>query len=147
MDGLGITVLLNSHQIITRGLGRILVAGVTDYNAGHFITSHTSDPNKAISGAPESDVRILLAHQPRSIFAATRAGFDLQISGHTHGGQMYPWQFLVYLQQPYLAGLNLHEDKTWVYVTRGAGYWGPPLRIGAPSEIALITLTKPHQFT
>jgi len=143
IDRLGFTVLLNSHRIIKRGSGRILLAGITDYNAGLFNASHTSDPNKAISGAPESSIKILLAHQPRSIFASAKAGFDLQISGHTHGGQIYPWQFLVYLQQPYLAGLNLHEEKTWVYVSRGTGYWGPPLRLGAPSEITAITLTNP----
>jgi predicted MPP superfamily phosphohydrolase len=142
VDRLGFTVLLNSHRIIKRGSGSILLAGVTDYNAGRFNASHTSDPNRAIYGAPESNVKILLAHQPRSIFASAKAGFDLQISGHTHGGQIYPWQFLVYLQQPYLAGLNLHEE-TWVYVSRGTGYWGPPLRLGAPSEIAVITLTNP----
>jgi len=141
VDRLGFTVLLNSHEIITRGSGNILLAGVTDYNAGRFFANHASDPNRAISGAPESSVRILLAHQPRSIFASTKVGFDLQISGHTHGGQIYPWQFLVHLQQPYLAGLNLHEE-TWVYVSRGTGYWGPPLRIGAPSEIAVIRLTN-----
>jgi len=82
-----------------------------------------------------------MAHQPRSIFASAKSGFDLQLSGHTHGGQFYPWQFLVGLQQPYLAGLYQH-DRTWVYVSRGTGYWGPPIRLGAPSEITVITLTK-----
>jgi len=146
IDRLGLTVLLNEHQIIRHGGAGILVAGITDYNAGLFVKDHVSDPNKAIAGAPESIVKILLAHQPRSIFASAKIGFDLQISGHTHGGQFYPWQFLVGLQQPYLAGLYRH-DRTWVYVSRGTGYWGPPIRLGAPSEITVITLTKQKQTT
>ena len=88
-----------------------------------------------------SAVKVLLAHQPRSIFAAVEAGCDLQISGHTHGGQFYPWNMVVDWIQPYLKGLHLHES-TWIYVSRGTGYWGPPLRLGVPSEITLIRLTK-----
>jgi len=141
---LGLTVLLNEHRIIRHNTGRILLAGVTDYNAGRFFSGHVSDPNKAISGAPESNVKILLAHQPRSIFSSGKVGFDLQISGHTHGGQFFPWQFLVGLQQPYLAGLHQY-NKTWIYVSRGTGYWGPPIRLGAPAEITEIMLTKKHQ--
>lgn len=141
VDRLGFHVLLNEHHVVKHGSGRILLAGVTDYNAGEFIRSQISDPAKAIAGAAVSDVKILLAHQPRTIFAASKAGFDLQISGHTHGGQFFPWQFLVCLQQPFLAGLYAYE-KTQIYVSRGTGYWGPPLRLGAPSEITLIRLTK-----
>ncbi len=141
VDRLGLKVLLNEHQIIRHGAADILIAGITDYNAGLFVDDHVSDPNKAVSGAPEPIAKILLAHQPRSIFASAKAGFDLQICGHTHGGQFYPWQFFVGLQQPYLAGLYQH-DGTWVYVSRGSGYWGPPIRLGAPSEITVITLTN-----
>ncbi len=86
-------------------------------------------------------VRVLLAHQPRSIFTAAKAGFDLQISGHTHGGQYFPGNLLVALVQPYIAGLHLYK-KTWIYVSRGTGYWGPPLRLGAPSEITSIRLVR-----
>jgi len=82
---------------------------------------------------------VLLAHQPRSAPAARAAGFDLQLSGHTHGGQFLPWNFLVRLQQPFTAGLA-RLGKLWVYTSRGTGYWGPPLRLGAPSEITLLTL-------
>lgn len=141
IDRLGLTVLLNEHQVIRHGASDILVAGITDYNAGLFMDDHISDPNKALSGAPDGVVKILLAHQPRSIFASAKAGFDLQISGHTHGGQFYPWQLFVGLQQPYLAGLYRH-DGSWIYVSRGTGYWGPPVRLGAPSEISVIKLTK-----
>ena len=138
---LGFEVLLNQHRILEHGEGRILLAGVTDYNAGEILPHHTSDPQAAVAQAPPAQVRILLAHQPRSIDAAVGAGFDLQLSGHTHGGQFPPWKYIVPLQQPYLAGLH-KRARTWVYVNRGAGYWGPPLRLGAPAEIALITLRK-----
>lgn len=141
MRRLGFTVLINEHRIIRHGAGRILMAGVTDFNGGQFLKSHESSPESAISGAPQNDVKILLAHQPRSIFRAAAAGYDLMISGHTHGGQYFPWNFLVGLQQPYTAGLYLHGG-TWIYVSRGTGYWGPPLRAGVPSEITVITLAK-----
>jgi hypothetical protein len=141
VDRLGLRVLLNQHKIIDKGKGRIILAGVTDYNAGQFLKAHVSDPQKALFSAPASHLKILLAHQPRSIFASAALGFDLQISGHTHGGQFFPGQYFVRLQQPYLQGLVRHE-KTWLYVSRGTGYWGPPIRIGAPSEITLITLNR-----
>ncbi|MBW1981530.1 MAG: metallophosphoesterase [Deltaproteobacteria bacterium] len=140
LDRLGFTVLINEHQILGRGKDRFVVAGVTDYSARHFLSEHISSPKTALAGVPSDLVKILLAHQPRSVFAAAREGVDLQISGHTHGGQYYPWNFLVGLSQPYISGLHLH-DSTYIYVSRGAGYWGPPLRLAAPSEIALITLT------
>jgi len=143
---LGFIVLLNEHRIIKHGTGRILMAGVTDYNAGRFLTDHASNPYMALSRAPASNVKILLAHQPRSIFASAKAGFDLQISGHTHGGQYYPWNFLAGLQQPYVVGLHQH-GKTWIYVSRGTGYWGPPLRLGISSEVTVITLTRPNHGT
>ena len=82
---------------------------------------------------------MLLAHQPRSAVAAADAGFDLQLSGHTHGGQFWPWNHFVRFQQPFTAGLH-RLGKLWVYVSRGTGYWGPPKRFGAPSEITLVRL-------
>lgn len=138
---LGFTVLLNEHRIVQHGNCRILIAGVPDFGAGPFIPHHDSNPALAIANAPNADVKILLAHQPRSIFAAAEAGFDLQLSGHTHGGQFYPWNFLVPLQQPYVSGLHKHGN-TWIYVSNGTGYWGPPIRLGAPAEIAVIKLMK-----
>jgi predicted MPP superfamily phosphohydrolase len=80
-----------------------------------------------------------LAHQPRSAAAAAKAGFDLQLSGHTHGGQFLPWNFFVRFQQPFTAGLHA-IDQLRIYVSRGTGYWGPPKRFGAPSEITEIKL-------
>ncbi len=82
---------------------------------------------------------MLLAHQPSRAFAARAAGFDLQLSGHTHGGQYFPFSLLVRLFQPFVSGLHRLEEM-WLYVSRGTGYWGPPLRLGAPSEITLIEL-------
>ncbi|MCP4698695.1 MAG: metallophosphoesterase [Gammaproteobacteria bacterium] len=140
---LGHTVLINEHRVISHGNGRILLAGVTDYQAGKYLQSHASSPRAALASAPANDIKILLAHQPRSVYAAAEAGFDLQLSGHTHGGQIIPWNLFVRLQQPYIAGLHRHKN-TWIYVNRGSGYWGPPLRVGAPSEITVLTLTMSH---
>jgi len=136
---LGFSVLLNEHRIITRDGRKMLLAGVTDYREGRMLPGHRSDPHEAMRAAPETDVKILLAHQPKNIFEAARAGYDLQISGHTHGGQFFPWNLLVGFAQPYVSGLHTHQN-TRIYVSRGTGYWGPPMRVGSPSEITLIKL-------
>lgn len=136
---LGLTVLLNEHVLIRHGGAPLVVAGVTDYSAGAFHHSHRSDPKAALAGAPAEAVKLLLAHQPRSAEAAAEAGFHLQISGHTHGGQFWPWNHFVPLQQPFTAGLH-RLRSLWVYVSRGTGYWGPPKRFGAPSEITCLQL-------
>jgi len=137
---LGLRVLMNEHVIRRRGDASLMIAGVTDYTAQHFNPAHKSDPRQAIAGAPHDvAVKILLAHQPRSAPAAADAGFDLQLSGHTHGGQFFPWNLFVPLQQPFVAGLN-RVRSLWVYTSRGTGYWGPPKRFGAPSEITLVRL-------
>lgn len=141
VSSLGLTVLLNEHRVIEHDGAQLVLAGVTDISAGGMVPSHASSPAAACAGAPEGLVKILLAHQPRSIDAAAEAGYDLQISGHTHGGQYFPMNLLVYLAQPYVAGLHLHE-KTWIYVSRGTGYWGPPLRVGAPHEITVLRLVS-----
>jgi predicted MPP superfamily phosphohydrolase len=137
---LGMHVLMNEHVVLTHRDRQIVVAGVTDYSAHHFDPRHRSDPAAAMLGAPAgAAVRILLAHQPRSAEAAAAAGFDLQLSGHTHGGQFWPWNHFVRFQQPFTAGLNRLKNL-WVYTSRGTGYWGPPKRFGAPSEITRIRL-------
>jgi len=137
---LGVTVLMNQHVVRTRGAASLMIAGVADYTAHHFNPDHKSDPRQAAHGAPQGlALRILLAHQPRTAAAAAEAGFDLQLSGHTHGGQFFPWNLFVPLQQPYVSGLN-RLGKMWVYTSRGTGYWGPPKRFGAPSEITLVRL-------
>jgi len=138
---LGFDVLLNEHRVIRQGGGTIVLAGVTDTSAGGFIPGHRSDPHKAIAGAPTADVRILLAHQPKSLYESSKAGFDVQISGHTHGGQFLPWNLLATIGQPYIKGLHKFAD-TWIYVSKGTGYWGPPVRLAARSEITVLTLVR-----
>jgi predicted MPP superfamily phosphohydrolase len=138
---LGMTVLNNAHRVIERDGARLLIAGVTDHRAHTVVPAHRSDPAAAVAGAAPCDARILLAHQPKSCHAAVEVGFDLQISGHTHGGQMWPWNLFVRLSQPFISGLN-RLDSMWVYVSRGTGYWGPPMRIGVPSEITLLRLVR-----
>ena len=137
---LGLHVLLNQHVVLSHGGAALLLAGVTDYSAEHFDPAQRSDPQAALAGAPaDLRPRVLLAHQPRTAAAAADAGFDLQLSGHTHGGQFWPWNLFVRLQQPFTAGLN-RLGSLWIYTSRGSGYWGPPKRLGVPSEIARIRL-------
>jgi uncharacterized protein len=139
---LGLTVLMNQHVVLQHGAAELLVAGVADHGAHHFDAQHRSDPQAALIGAPPAvTVRVLLAHQPRSADAAEKAGFDLQLSGHTHGGQFWPWNHFVRLQQPFTAGLHKWK-QLWVYTSRGTGYWGPPKRLGAPSEITHLRLVR-----
>jgi hypothetical protein len=135
---LGLTVLQNEHVVLPHGGASLVLAGVTDHGAHHFDPSQRSDPLRAMAGAPaDAGLRVLLAHQPRSAPAAAQAGFDVQLSGHTHGGQFWPWSMAVRLQQPFTAGLH-RLQRLWVYTSRGTGYWGPPLRLGAPSEITRL---------
>ncbi|MCY1517711.1 Calcineurin-like phosphoesterase [compost metagenome] len=137
---LGLRVLMNEHAVIHPAGLPVVVAGVTDYSAGSFDPQQRSNPLAALSGAPADALpKILLAHQPRSAAAAEPLGYTLQLSGHTHGGQFFPWGFFVRFQQPYTAGLH-RMGNMWVYTSRGTGYWGPPKRLGAPSEITRLRL-------
>jgi predicted MPP superfamily phosphohydrolase len=138
LQRLGVQVLMNEHVVLQHDGARVVMAGVADPSAHHFNPQHRSDPQRALHGAPaDAGVRVLLAHQPRSADAAAQAGFDVQLSGHTHGGQYWPWNLFVRLQQPYTAGLH-RLKQLWVYTSRGTGYWGPPVRFGAPSEITRL---------
>jgi len=133
---------MNQHRVLESGGATLVVAGVTDFGAANFDSAQASDPVAALRGAPaRASARILLAHQPRSAAAAAAAGFDLQLSGHTHGGQFWPWKYFVPLQQPFVSGLH-RQGGMHVYVSRGTGYWGPPMRIGARSEITRIRLRR-----
>ena len=143
-DQLGFTNLLDSHEIIKKGYGEITLGGVTDYRSSTIKSSHKSDAKLAFNKAPKNIPKILLAHQPWSIYNAHEAGTDLQLSGHTHGGQFWPFVYPVRWANPYTAGLHNH-DGTLIYVNRGTGYWGPPLRLGVESEITLITLDTKKQ--
>lgn len=138
-ERIGLRGLHNRHVVIEHGGARFVLAGVTDYTAGAFDATQASDPAAALAGSPPDMPRILLAHQPRSATAAEAAGFDLQLSGHTHGGQFWPWNHFVPMQQPFTAGLH-RLGRLAVYTSRGTGYWGPPKRFGAPSEITLLRL-------
>ena len=133
--------LENAHHVVGRGDSRLVIAGVHDISAHQMIPAHRSDPEKALAGAPQGAIRVLLAHQPRSAYAAQKAGFHLQLSGHTHGGQFFPGTFLVHLVQPFVQGLHRLEEM-WVYTNRGTGYWGPPIRHGEGGEITRLTLKR-----
>jgi predicted MPP superfamily phosphohydrolase len=139
---LGLHVLMNEHVVLTHEGARLVLAGVADFSAHHFNPAQRSDPAAAMKDAPkDAAARILLAHQPRSAPAAAAAGFDLQLSGHTHGGQFWPWTLFVRLQQPFTAGLY-RLNNLWVYISRGTGYWGPPKRFGSPTEITHLRLVR-----
>lgn len=136
---LGLTVLHNAHRVIERAEARLVVAGVTDHEGGRMDPAHACRPDLALQGAPPGVPRLLLAHQPRTAFLAQGLEVDLQLSGHTHGGQMFPFMFFVKLQQPVIRGLATIAGVR-VYTSRGTGYWGPPLRLGPAPEITELTL-------
>ncbi len=138
---LGLNPLMNAHVVLNHNGADLVIAGINDFSADKSAHHHVSDPQAALFESPEGVPKILMAHQPCSAPAVEAAGSDLQLSGHTHGGQFWPWNFFVRLQQPYIAGLH-RLGRMWVYTSRGTGYWGPPKRIGAPSEITLITLSR-----
>ena len=139
VKSLGIRVLENENVYIGEDDIGFNLAGVYDifgYRANH----HLPDLYKALQNRKNSPT-VLLAHQPRYI-EEVGAGVDLVLSGHTHGGQLYPFRFLVKLVQPYISGLHQHTKDLQIYVNKGTGFWGPPMRLGATSEITEITLKK-----
>lgn len=141
MASLGWEALHNRHLVVTRGASSLVIAGVDDRTAaGSGVPGHHADHEAALEGADPSLPVLLLAHQPAQISGAVAHGVDLQISGHTHGGQMWPFHYLVRLDQPVLQGLSHHGERTQLYTSRGTGFWGPPFRVFAPSEITLLTL-------
>ncbi len=139
LERLGIRVLRNERVSIGNGTASFDLAGTDDYNAARFGHGHGEDLERALADRDESRELVLLAHQPRTIKEAQRYGVGLQLSGHTHGGQIWPWNYLVYLQQPVVSGLA-RFGRSQVYVSNGTGYWGPPMRLGAPAEITRVTL-------
>jgi len=135
---LGLQVLLNEHFIVHRDTATLAVAGVTDHSTGRFFADMACDPHAAIRGAGESaDVRLLLAHQPVTAPTGSDAGYHLALHGHTHGGQWWPWNHFVRMQQPVVKGLH-RFGRMWS-ITHGTGYWGPPKR-HFRGEITLLTL-------
>ncbi|TRW79825.1 metallophosphoesterase [Mycolicibacterium sp. 018/SC-01/001] len=139
LDGLGVQVLRNENTRIRRGAAAFDLAGVNDI-AGR--SAHDPpDFDRALRGVDAATPTILLAHQPIQVAEAAQRDVDLQLSGHTHGGQMWPFHYAVELAQPALAGLST-VDGTQLYVSRGAGFWGPPVRVGAPPDISILTLGR-----
>ncbi|MGW1225029.1 metallophosphoesterase [Streptomyces sp. NPDC001515] len=144
MDELGWEPLRNRHLLLERGGDTLVVAGVDDVTAeSSGLAGHGAHLDGALDGADPGHPVLLLAHQPKFVDRAAAAGIDLQLSGHTHGGQIWPFHHLVRIDQPVLAGLSRHGERTLLYTSRGTGFWGPPFRIFAPSEITLLVLRSP----
>ncbi len=133
---LGAHYLRNERVQIAEGLD---LAGVDDHSADSY-KGHGEDLDKALGGRDRRVPVVLLAHQPRQVRRASKFGVDLQLSGHTHGGQIWPWHYMVKLQQGGLLAGRYEHEGTQLYVTRGCGYWGPPVRLLAPLEITRVIL-------
>jgi predicted MPP superfamily phosphohydrolase len=140
LQRLGIRVLRN-ERVTLGDQASLDLAGVDDANARGMARGHGADVARIVAGRDPERALVLMAHQPKQIDLATQAGADLQLSGHTHGGQLWPFSAMVKLAQPYVAGLYQHDPATQIYVSRGTGYWGPPMRLMAPAEITKIVLT------
>ncbi len=136
LGSIGIKVLRN-ERVRIGGADGFDLAGIDDHSAA--LPGHGSDLKKALDGRDPERACVLLAHQPRGIELANELGVDLQLSGHTHGGQLFPWNFMVRLQQPFVAGLH-QLSRAQIYVSSGTGYWGPPMRVGTSAEITEIEL-------
>lgn len=139
LEGLGITVLRNKSVRLEGDYGRLEIVGLYD-RVGERMGRHEPDAQAAMDQVDPDAAIVVLSHQPKLAERFASGSFDLMLSGHTHGGQIFPFGLLVRLDQPYLHGLYRHDDRAQVYVSAGTGYWGPPLRVLAPSEIAVITL-------
>jgi len=140
---LGVEVLRNERVAIRRGGASFDLAGIDDRTAARSgVPGHGADVDAALDGRDDATPVVLLAHQPYMIEQARAAGVDLQLSGHTHGGQLWPFDYAIRLDQPAVEGLSRHGD-TQLYVTAGAGYWGPPMRVGARPEVTVVELRSP----
>lgn len=137
MRELGFMPLINENQLVNFAGLKVLIAGVTDVSAEQFLTSHQLDLQKAITANEQADFKILLSHSPRTLIDAERVGINLQLSGHTHAGQFFPFSMLIPLAHKYHNGLNC-QNGVWLYVNSGTGSWGPINRFGVHSEITLI---------
>ncbi len=137
---LGITPLLNESVIIREGEAAFNLVGINDL-VSKRIGVLPYDVEKAFSQCDTSLATIVLAHQPKSVTITAHHEYDLMLSGHTHGGQIFPFGFLVMIDQPYFAGHYRIDERKQIFVSRGTGYWGPPIRLLAPSEITLLSLS------
>lgn len=138
---LGVRVLRNERVTIGDAAASFELAGIDDWTAASFGGGHGANLAEALRGHDPARELILLAHQPKAIYEAAELGVGLMLSGHTHGGQIWPFGYLVKLAQPYLAGLAQH-GATQIYVNRGTGYWGPPMRLAVPPELTLLELQR-----
>ena len=137
---IGMRVLLNEHWLLPHRDAKLLVGGVTDPALGRFVCDAVPRPDLAVAMNIDADLRLLLAHNPSLAPQAEKAGFDLQLSGHTHAGQFFPWTIAVRMvHAPLVAGLA-KLGRMWVYVSAGTGSWGPPIRLGTRTELTLIEL-------
>jgi predicted MPP superfamily phosphohydrolase len=139
LTALGVRVLRNERVSIGSGADSYDLAGVDDFAGRHFGKGRGADLGQALAGRDERREVVLLAHQPRAVVEAENAGVGLQISGHTHGGQIWPFNYFVRLQQPVTSGLQ-RFGRSLIYVSNGTGYWGPPMRLGSPAEITQLVL-------
>jgi predicted MPP superfamily phosphohydrolase len=140
---LGVDVLRNERVAIRRGAASFDLAGIDDRTAAASgVPGHGADLDAALDGRDDATPVVLLAHQPMMVEQARAARVDLQLSGHTHGGQLWPFDYAIRLDQPAVEGLSRHGD-TQLFVTSGAGYWGPPMRIGARPEVTVVELRAP----
>ncbi|RYZ36754.1 MAG: metallophosphoesterase, partial [Myxococcaceae bacterium] len=137
LTGLGVTVLRNRHVTVGDAGGAFDVVGVDDWSMRNGPRGYNLDA--ALQGRNPDRAAVLLAHQPSNWDVAAKAGMGLQLSGHTHGGQFFPFTLAVSAIWKHDAGLFQDGDRS-LYVSRGTGFWGPPLRVAAPSEIVKVTL-------
>jgi len=138
---LGWQVLDNQHQVIRHGNAQLVLAGVPDPTSKSMPGHLGPDLDAALAGAPPDGPRILLNHRPTGTKAAARAGVALQLSGHTHGGQYFPWSLVVPALFTHAKGLG-REGRMWIYTSVGTGFWGPPNRFLMAPELTLIILKK-----
>jgi uncharacterized protein len=141
MHSLGLTVLHNEHRLVQQNGATLAIGGVPDVEGARFSPNHRPDAHAAFAGAPSPAIKVLLAHQPRFAATAKDLGVHLMLSGHTHGGQIFPFMAFVLLQQPVIRGFH-HIAGVPTYTSNGTGYWGPPFRIGARGEITEVVLRR-----
>jgi hypothetical protein len=140
LEKLGIKVLQNERVTLGDHDKLIDLAGIDDVSTARFSGKTDFGLSAALARRDPERELLLLSHQPKPILEAAKHGVGLQLSGHTHGGQIFPFGALVSLTQPYMAGLYRHDEKTQIYVSRGTGFWGPPMRLLAPAEVTKIVL-------
>lgn len=142
MTRLGWRALRNARVTLERDGARFDLAGVDDHHGALVEPGGGEDLDRALEGRDPDRPVVLLAHDPATFRRASRAGVDLQLSGHTHGGQIWPFRWAVRLTVPWVAGLY-RERASAIYVSCGTGFWGPPMRLGAPAEITELVLRAP----